>query len=326
MSEGADPVVTFSDVEAAAARIAGHVHRTPVMTSATLDGELGANVFFKCENLQKIGAFKARGATNAVFSLTEVECARGVITHSSGNHGAAVAFAAAKRGAPCTVVMPEHGSVIKARAIEGYGAEIRRCAEGQRQPATDEIIAATGATFIHPFEDPLVIAGQGTAALELLEDVPDLDAVIAPVGGGGLMSGTTLTFAARRADANIFGAEPTAVDDAFRSLRDGVRHPGVPSPQTVCDGLLTGLGANTFAILSAGGVEVVCVDDAQVLAACRFHLERMKILVEPSGATCLAALRVLGRRIRGLRIGAIITGGNTDLAWLVRSPSAPAQH
>lgn len=317
MSDAAGSVPTFADVQAAAARIAGHVHRTPVMTSATLDRELGARVFFKCENLQKTGAFKARGATNAVFSLSDDECSRGVITHSSGNHGAAVAFAAAKRGAPCTVVMPERGSAIKARAIEGYGAEIRRCAEGQRQAATDAIIAATGATFIHPFEDPRVIAGQGTAALELLEDVPDLDAVIAPIGGGGLMSGTTLTFAAQRPRALLFGAEPTAVDDAFRSLRDGVRHRGVSSPQTVCDGLLTGLGANAFAILRAHDVEVVCVDDAAVLAACRFHLERMKFLVEPSGATCLSALRVLGERIRGLRLGAIITGGNTDLAWLV---------
>jgi threonine dehydratase len=316
MIEPTGAVATFSDVEAAAKRIAGHIHRTPVMTSATLDRELGASIFFKCENLQKIGAFKARGATNAVFSLSDEECARGVITHSSGNHGAAVAFAAAKRNAPCTVVMPEHGSEIKARAIEGYGAEIRRCAEGQRQPATDEIIAATGATFIHPFEDPRVIAGQGTAALELLEDVSALDAVITPVGGGGLLSGTTLTVAELCPDAKVFGAEPTAVDDAYRSLRDGTRHPGVKNPQTICDGLLTGLGENAFAILRANGVEVVCVDDSEVVAACRFHLERMKLVVEPSGATCLAALRKLGDRIRGLRIGAIITGGNTDLAWL----------
>ena len=308
--------VSIADVEAAAERIVGHVHRTPVLTSATLDRELGASIFWKCENMQKVGAFKARGATNAVFSLTDEECARGVITHSSGNHGAAVAYAAAKRGAPCTVVMPERGSPIKAAAVEGYGAKIERCAEGHRQAATDAIIASTGATFIHPFNDTRVIAGQGTAALELLEDVPDLDAVIAPVGGGGLLSGTTVTFAAKRPEAKIFGAEPEAVDDAYRSLRDGTRHPSVPNPTTICDGLLTGLGANTFAILSSHGVEIVCVADTAVIAACRFYLERMKMLVEPSGATPLAALRALGDRIHGLRIGAIVTGGNTDLAWL----------
>ena len=307
-----DPV-SFADVEAAAQRIAGRVHRTPVLTSATLDRELGASVFFKCENLQKVGAFKARGATNAVFSLSEEDCARGVITHSSGNHGAAVAYAAAQRGITCTVVMPERGSAIKAAAIAGYGATIERCAEGQRQAATDAIIANTGATFIHPFDDPRVIAGQGTAALELLEDVPDLDAVIAPVGGGGLMSGTCLTVAAMRPNAKLYGAEPKAVDDAYRSLRDGTRHPAVSNPNTICDGLLTGLGTNTFPILTAHQVEIVLVDDDQVREAHRFHLERMKILVEPSGATPLAALRTIRDRLQGLRIGAIITGGNTDL-------------
>ena len=287
-----------------------------MLTSATLDRELGAQVFFKCENFQKVGAFKARGATNAVFSLSDEECARGVITHSSGNHGAAVAFAAAKRGAPCTVVMPEKGSPIKAAAVEGYGAKVVRCVEGTRQESTDRLIEETGATFLHPFDDPRVIAGQGTAALELLDEVPDLDAVIAPVGGGGLMSGTTVVFRSKRPDAKIYGAEPEAVDDAFRSLRDGVRHPSVPSPDTICDGLLTGLGEITYAILSENRVEVVLVDEAAVIEACRFHIERMKMLVEPSGATPLAALRRLGDRIAGLKVGAIITGGNTDLSWV----------
>ena len=212
--------------------------------------------------------------------------------------------------------MPESAARIKADAVRGYGAKVIHCPEGQRQKATDELIESTGATFIHPFEHPHVIAGQGTAALELLEDVPDLDAVIAPVGGGGLMSGTTLTFAARRPQAKLFGAEPEAVDDAFRSLRDGERYPSVPEPQTICDGLLTGLGERTFHILRTHGVEVVTIDEAAIVAACRFHLERMKLLVEPSGATCLAALRALGDRIAGMRVGAIITGGNTDLGWL----------
>ena len=307
---------TFADVQAAAERIGPHVHRTPVATSATLDRELSAEVFFKCENLQKVGAFKARGATNAVMELPDGACSRGVVTHSSGNHGAAVAFAAARRGIPCTVVMQEGASELKAEAVRGYGAEVVICPVGDRQKRTDEIIGATGAAFIHPFENPLVIAGQGTAALELLEDVPDLDVVIAPVGGGGLMSGTTLSVAARLPSATLYAVEPTAADDAFRSLRDGVHHPGVENPRTIADGLLTRLGETAFGILSGHGVEVITVDETSIVSACRFYLHRMKMLVEPSGATCLAALRVLGPRIVRKRIGAIITGGNTDLSWL----------
>ena len=307
---------TFADVQAAAERISSHVHRTPVATSATLDRELSAEVFFKCENLQKVGAFKARGATNAVMALPDDACSRGVITHSSGNHGAAVAFAAARRGVSCTVVMQEGASELKARAIRGYGAEVVTCPVGGRQAKTDEIIAVTGAAFIHPYEDPLVIAGQGTAALELLQDVPGLDVVIAPVGGGGLASGTSLSVGAMAPSATIYAAEPAAADDACRSLRDGVHHPGVESPRTIADGLMTRLGEKAFVILRAAGVEVITVGEAAIVEACRFHLSRMKLLVEPSGATCLAALRVLGPRIAKKRIGAIITGGNTDLSWL----------
>jgi threonine dehydratase len=292
------------------------VHRTPIATSATLDAELGAQVFFKCENLQKIGAFKARGATNAVMALTDEACARGVMTHSSGNHGAAVAFAAAKRGARCVVVMQEGAAELKAAAIRGYGAEIIICSRGQREQRSQEIRSAEQLTFIHPYDDPMVIAGQGTAALELLEEVPDLDVVIAPVGGGGLIAGTTLVFAARRPQAKILAAEPEAVDDAYRSLRDGARRPAVTDPVTIADGLMTGVGEMAYSILSTHGVEVVLVDEPGMVEACRFHLLRMKLLVEPSGATCLAALRRLGDRIAGLRVGAIISGGNTDLAWL----------
>ena len=309
----------LTEVREAAARIAPHVHRTPVLTSATLDVELSAQVFFKAENLQKIGAFKARGATNAVLSLDEAACARGVITHSSGNHGAAVAYAAKKRGTKCVVVMQEGASELKAAAIRGYGAEVVLCPPGHRETHTRELEEREGYTFVHPFEDPRVIAGQGTAALELLDQVDGLDAVITPVGGGGLMSGTTITFAALRPEAKIFGAEPFAVDDAFRSMRDGTLHPGVDQPKTWGDGLMTGLGCNPFTIMREHGVEIVRVEEQQMIDACRFHLMRMKTLVEPSGATCLAALRNLGERIRGLRVGAIITGGNTDLAWLTAS-------
>lgn len=307
---------TFDDVLAAVPRIAPYLHRTPVLTSATLDAELGAEVFFKCENLQKIGAFKARGATNAVMALDQDACDRGVITHSSGNHGAAVAFAAAKRGVHCKVVMQEGASELKAAAIRGYGAEVVLCPKGQRETMTEEIMEREGMSFIHPFENPYVIAGQGTAALELLDQVPDLDAVITPVGGGGLMSGTTLTFTARRPEAEILGAEPMAVDDAHRSMRDGTLYPGVSNPDTLADGLLTGLGEVPFQIMQTRGVEVVVVDEPSIVEACKFHLLRMKTLVEPSGATCLAALRALGERVKGRRIAAIITGGNTDLAWL----------
>ena len=307
---------TFEDVLAAVPRIAPYLHRTPVLTSATLNAELGAEVFFKCENLQKIGAFKARGATNAVMCLSQEACDRGVITHSSGNHGAAVAFAAAKRGARCVVVMQEGASELKAAAIRGYGAKVHLCPKGERESSTHEIMEREGLSFIHPFEDPFVIAGQGTAALELLDQVPDLDAVITPIGGGGLMSGTTLTFTAKRPEAEIFGVEPMAVDDAFRSMRDGTLHPGVSNPGTLADGLLTGLGKVAFSIMQTRDVEVVVVDEASIVEACRFHLLRMKTLVEPSGATCLAAIRSLGERIRGRRIAAIITGGNTDLSWL----------
>lgn len=309
-------IPTFEDVLAAVPRIEPYLHRTPVLTSATLDAELGAEVFFKCENLQKIGAFKARGATNAIMALSEENCARGVITHSSGNHGAAVAFAAARRNVRCKVVMQEGASELKAAAIRGYGAEVVLCPRGQRESMTAEIVENEGMSFVHPFEDPHVIAGQGTAALELLDQVPDLDAVITPIGGGGLMSGTTLTFTARRPEAEIFGAEPMAVDDAYRSMRDGKLHPGVSNPDTLADGLLTGLGELPFTIMQSRGVEVVLVDEPGIVEACKFHLLRMKTLVEPSGATCLAAIRALGERVKGRRVAAIITGGNTDLSWL----------
>ncbi|MCA8958395.1 MAG: threonine/serine dehydratase [Planctomycetes bacterium] len=310
-----DAAPTFREVLEAAARIAPYVHRTPVVSSATLDRELGASVFFKCENLQKVGAFKARGATNAVMALGDEACARGVITHSSGNHGAALAFAAGQRGIRCTVVMQEGASPLKAAAIRGYGAEIVTCPVGGREQTTERLRAESGATLVHPFEHPHVIAGQGTAALELLEDVPDLDLVIAPIGGGGIMAGTCLSVAARRPEATLVGVEPLAADDAFRSLRDGIRYPGVPAPATRADGLLTGIGALPFAILQQHGVEVVCVGEPEMLEACRFHLLRMKLLVEPSSGVVLAALRTLGDRIRGRRVGAILTGGNTDLSW-----------
>jgi len=307
-------IPTFADVRAARERIAGRVHRTPVMTCRSVDREVGAQVFFKCENLQKVGAFKARGAVNAVFALGDPS--GGVATHSSGNHAAALAYAAGLRGIPCTVVMPDTAPAIKVAAVRGYGAEVVFCRPGERESTCEKVRRERGAVVVHPFEDPHVIAGQGTAALELLEDVPDLDVVITPVGGGGLLAGTAITVAALRPEARVLGAEPMAVDDACRSLETGVRQPRVEDPDTIADGLLTALGAIDFDILRAHGVTVLTVAEADIVAAARFHLERMKIVVEPSGATVLAALRAHADRFRGLRIGAVISGGNTDFAWL----------
>ena len=309
------PAATFAEVQAAAERIAPHAHRTPVATSATLRKETGAEVFFKCENLQKVGAFKARGALNAVLSLDDEAAARGVITHSSGNHGAALAYAASIRQIPCTVVMPNHAPRVKIDAVRGYGANIEMCDHMERETATAALIEQTGATLIHPYNNRAIIAGQGTAALELIEDVGDLDLVITPVGGGGLMSGTAITTRHLLPDARIIGAEPRAVDDAYRSLASGQLQPQVANPETVADGLLTGLGDLTFATLLWAGVEIALVDEQAIIDAALFHLHRMKILVEPSGATGLAALRSL-EDIGDLRIGIIISGGNTDLSWL----------
>ncbi len=307
---------SFADVRRAAERIAGHVHRTPVLTSRRIDAELGCQVFFKAENLQRCGAFKARGATNAVLSLGDDEARRGVVTHSSGNHAAALAYAASVRGVPCTVVMPRTAPRIKLDAVRGYGADIVLCEPAEREATCARVAADRGAVVVHPFEDPRVIAGQGTAALELLEDVPNLDAVLVPVGGGGLCSGTAITVGAMRPAARVFGAEPLAVDDAARSMATGVRQPRVEHPNTICDGLLTGIGEPNFAILTAHGVEVLTADEAAIVDAARTLLQIVKTVVEPSGAVVLAVLRTHRERFAAQRVGAILSGGNTDFAWL----------
>ncbi|HZN41413.1 MAG TPA: threonine/serine dehydratase [Planctomycetota bacterium] len=310
-------MTTLADIRAAAVRIRGHVHRTPVLTSATLDAELGARVFAKCENLQKVGAFKARGACNAVFALDDAGSKRGVITHSSGNHGAALAYAAQKRGIPCTVVMPDNAPDVKVAAVRGYGAEIRLCKAAERDAVCAALQQERGAVMVHPFENPFVIAGQGTAALELLEDVPDLDVVITPVGGGGLCAGTAVVVRALLPGAWMLGAEPKAVDDAARSMLTGVRQPRVDGAKSWGDGLMTGLGEPNFNLLRQHGVRIVTVDEAAIVAAARFFLQRMKIVVEPSAATVLAALCAIAPELRGKRIGMVLSGGNTDFAWLV---------
>ena len=310
--------VSYGDILEAASRIAHYTHRTPVVTSATLDREVGAEVFCKAENLQKVGAFKARGATNAVARLPAAQAARGVVTHSSGNHGQALAYAAAVRQIPAWIVMPDDANPLKVAAVAGYGATVVPCRRSERAAAAERVRQETGAILIHPFEDPAVIAGQGTAALELVEEIPDLDTVIAPLGGGGLLSGTAIVCSERLSAGEVIGAEPLAADDAFRSMQTGVRQPAVENPATLADGLLTGIGALPFAILQELHTEVITVAEDAIVEAALFHLTRMKLLVEPSGATALAVVRSRPERFRGKRVGLILSGGNTDLAWLPR--------
>lgn len=310
-------VLTFADIRAAATRIAPQVHRTPVLRCASLDAELGTQVFCKCENFQEMGAFKIRGASNAVLSLSGAAAERGVATHSSGNHGAALALAARRRGIPAWVVMPENSSAFKKRAVAGYGAHIIDCEPTMqgREAALTRCVAQTGAVVVHPFNDTLVMAGQGTAALELHEEIPNLDMILAPVGGGGLLSGTAVATRALRPACKIIGVEPLGADDAWRSLQAGRIEP-VAHPDTVCDGLRATIGPLTFAVLRTQVDDIVRVADPEVIAAMRFVWERMKIIIEPSAAVVLAALRAARMAVKGLRIGVILSGGNVDLDHL----------
>jgi threonine dehydratase len=312
-----DPQPTFADVEAAAARIRPHVHRTPVLTSSSLDAIVGGHLFFKCENFQKVGAFKFRGACNAVFSLAPDEARCGVATHSSGNHAQAIALAARLRGVPAFVVMPSTSKEVKKIAVAGYGARITLCEPtlAAREETLAKMVAETGATEVHPYNDPRVIAGQGTAALELFQDVPDLDIVMTPVGGGGLLSGTAITANALSATMRVVAAEPAGADDAFRSLQAGRIVPSV-NPRTICDGLLTSLGTLTFAIIRERVARIVTVSEEAIIEAMRHIWERMKIVVEPSAAVPLGALLAGTLSVSSLRVGIILSGGNVDLASL----------
>jgi threonine dehydratase len=299
----------IADVRDAATRIAPFVHRTPVHTSASLDAWTGATVFCKCENLQRAGAFKYRGATNAVQLLTDDEAARGVATHSSGNHGAALALAARVRGVRASIVVPFDVRPAKRAAIEAFGATLIECAPtlSAREATLRDVLAGTGATLVHPYDDDRVIAGAGTAALELLDEVPDLDVVVAPVGGGGLCSGTAIAAHGIDPRVRVVGAEPAGADDAARSLAAGTRMPQ-DAPATIADGLRTSLSERTFAILSAHLERIVTVDDDATLAAMRFVWDRMKLVIEPSAAVAVAALPELA----GRRVGVILSGGNVD--------------
>jgi threonine dehydratase len=301
-------------IRAAHARIAPHVHRTPVLTCRSLDAETGATLHFKCENFQKIGAFKARGATNAVYSLTEEVALSGVVTHSSGNHGAALAYAAARRGIPAWVVMPDNAPRVKQENVRRLGATIRFCAPNvdAREAACAEVERETGATLVHPFDDERVIAGQGTAALELLADVPGLDVVIAPCGGGGLLSGTAIATKGAAPAVRVFGAEPANADDATRSFASGCVEP-LPAAVTIADGLRTTLSPRTLAAIRAHVDAMGTCSEAAIVRAMRMVWERMKIVIEPSCAVPLACLLEGTLDARGARAGIILTGGNVDL-------------
>lgn len=305
---------SLEDIRQAHERIRPFVHRTPVLTSSTINRITGGEIFFKCENFQKAGAFKIRGACNAVFSLTDEEAGRGVATHSSGNHAAALALAAKWRGISAYVVMPENAPHVKKLAVAGYGAEIVFCKPTleARERALAEVVARTGAAFVHPYNDLRVITGQATAALELCEEVRNLDQVVAPVGGGGLASGTAVAVSLVSPMTVVVAAEPERADDAYRSLRSGRIEPSV-HPNTIADGLLTSLGELTFPILQRHVKEIVLVSEEAIVEAMRCLWERMKILVEPSAAVPLGA--ILSRRltVAGLRTGVILSGGNVDL-------------
>ena len=301
-------------IRSAAARIAPHVHHTPVMTCASIDAEIGASVFFKCEHLQHVGAFKARGACNAVFSLDAATAERGVVTHSSGNHGAALAYAARRRGIPAWVVMPENAPAVKQANVRRFGATVRLCAPtvDARESACDDVARETGATLIHPFDDSRVIAGQGTAALELVEAIDGLDAIVAPCGGGGLLSGTSIAATSLRRGITVFGAEPKNADDAARSLAHGSLQPLAPTA-TIADGLRTTLSPRTLSALRAHVADIATCSEAAIVRAMRMMFERMKQVVEPSAAVPLACLLERTIDVGGKRVGVIVSGGNVDL-------------
>ena len=314
--------VSFSDVELASSRMEGRIARTPVVSSPRIDELAGLRGFMKCENLQHIGAFKFRGATNAVDLLGE-ECKGGVCTHSSGNHGQAVALAAKQRGFPAYIVMPENAPRIKIEGVSSHGAEVILCEPNlkARISTANSVIERTGATFIHPFDNSNVIAGQGTAAKEMIEECGHLDAVLCPIGGGGLMSGTCISTRAMLPEARIFGVEPEGADDAARSLEEGKYVPQT-SPDTICDGLLTSMGELTWPIIRDHVEAIIRVPDKEVLEAMTILHEVFGMIVEPSGAISLAAvLRNEFKEIEGVEsIGIILCGGNVDPEKLPFSP------
>lgn len=305
---------TFNDIKEAHQRITEFAHRTPVLNSKQVDQKTGGRIFFKCENFQKVGAFKFRGASNAIFSMSDEEAKNGVATHSSGNHAQAVALAAKMRGIPAYVVMPENAPKVKVKAVQNYGAEITFCQSTleARESTLEKVVEKTGAAFIHPYDDARIIAGQGTAAFELLEDHPDLDIILAPVGGGGLLSGTALAAKSIKPDIQVIGAEPANADDAYRSFQKGELIP-VKNPDTIADGLRTSLGKLPFSIITEYVDDIVTVPEDSIAEAMRYVWERLNMIIEASCAVPVAAVFDGKVDVKGKKVGIIITGGNVDL-------------
>jgi len=308
---------TLNDILQAAERIKPYAHRTPVLTNESLNQRVGVQVYLKCENFQKVGAFKFRGACNAVFSLSDEEAARGVATHSSGNHAQALALAARMRGVPAYIVMPDNAPQVKKDAVAGYGGQISLCAPTleAREATLHRVVESTGAAFVHPYDNERVVAGQGTAAFELLADVPDLDVVIAPVGGGGLLSGTAIAATETKKGIRVLAGEPEMADDAFRSIKEGKILPS-ENPKTIADGLLTSLGKLTFPIIQARVEQIVTVSEQGIIDSMKFIWERAKIVIEPSAAAAIGVLWEKKIDLKGLKVGVILSGGNVDLGKL----------
>jgi threonine dehydratase len=307
-------IPSLADMLIAHERIKPHIHRTPVLTSRVINELSGAELFFKCENLQKGGAFKARGASNAVFGLNDAQAAKGVATHSSGNHGTCLSYAAGRRGIPCTVVMPRTAPQTKKDAVRGYGGKVVECEPSttSREAVFAEVVAETGAEFVHPYNDPRVIAGQGTCSKELIEQVDGLDTVIAPIGGGGMVSGTCLTLSNLAPQIKIYAAEPEQADDAYRSFRAG-HIIADDAPNTVADGLKVPLKELTWHFVSKHVTDILTASEQEIVDAMKLIWKRMKIVMEPSSAVPLATILKNRDVFAGKRVGVIITGGNVDL-------------
>ncbi len=310
-------IPTFDDVQAARERIGPYVHKTPVLTSSFFNTMSGAELYFKCENFQKAGAFKVRGASNAVFGLSEEKARYGVASHSSGNHALSLSYAASRRGISATVVMPKTAPDAKKDAVRGYGGIVRECepSTAAREEMLQQVVDETGADFVHPYNDHRVIAGQGTCSLELNEEVGPLDAVVAPIGGGGMISGTCLTLSAIAPHAKVYAAEPENADDVYRSVRDG-RIVEDDAPQTIADGLKVSMRPRTWHFVSNHVADVLLVSEEQIARAMYLAWQRMKIVIEPSSAVALAAILRNRDTFAGKRVGVILTGGNVDLTKL----------
>jgi threonine dehydratase len=310
-------IPTKEDIIDAHKRIREHIHRTPILTSSSINEIAGADIYFKCENFQKIGAFKFRGATNVVNSIPDDQISKGVATHSSGNHAAALSLAAKKRGAAAHIVMPHTAPETKKKAVMGYGGEIIYCEPTleARETTLEKVVEKTGAIFVHGYDNYKIIEGQATCAKEIIEDINNLDFITVPCGGGGLTSGTALSAHYFSDGIKVIAAEPSGADDAYRSFRDGKIYPSI-NPKTIADGLLTSLSEKTFEIISRHVSEILTVDDEYLINAMRIIWERMKIVVEPSGAISLAVILANREKFRGKKIAVILSGGNVDLEKL----------